>query len=216
MDKAADQYRETNLRQTDFTEEKKRPSSGWDRPLPEKLLIANFVAQVLFGFGYGLSLFLVNIWYPEVTQWLAQHLSAVTDPVARYLPIAIYADTLANPQLNLSAILIRHVFSFLMLVSLVPGVIFFGFCKEFAASYGRSLKASRTAVKKSMYVLLFLSICSSLALFVFPVIPSKTGMDDFWYLYGCVSPGLFFFSVPQVIAIAWAYCVPDRKAETAK
>lgn len=186
------------------------PRHGWDRPLPEKLMLINFIAQLLLGVGYGVGLFFVNTWHPEVTRWLAKHLQIITDPVAQFLPVAIYADKLANPQVGFSATLIRHVFSFLMLVNLVPGVIFFGICKELAAGYRGNLVVVPKKVKTSMYVFLFLGACACLSLFVLPVTKDifnvpPGGIDAANYVWGCMSPTFLFFSVLQVIAIAWAY-----------
>lgn len=191
------------------------------RPLAEKLMYISFVTQFFLSLVYGVSLFFVNIWHPEVTQWLAQHLSAVTDPVARFLPLARYADRIARPEVGFSATLIRHVFSFLMLVNLVPGVISFWACKEVAVRYGRILNENPRDVKKSAYVFLFLIGSACVFLFVIPIVEGVfnvplTYMDGISYFVSCMCPTAFFFSVLQVVAIDWAYCMPDRKAEIEK
>ena len=186
------------------------PSCGGERSLLGNLMAVNFAAQFVLGLYYGFGLFLVNMWHPEATRWLAQHLSAVTDPVARYLPVAMYADTFANPQAGFSTILIRHVFSFLMLINFVPGVILFGLCKKLAAGYARSLNTTPATVKKLMYLFAFISAGSCLPLFVFPVIDHVFNtpvmfMDGLWYLSGCIAPTSLFFSVLQVVAIILAH-----------
>lgn len=108
-----------------------------------------------------------------------------------------------------------------MLVNLVPGVISFWACKEVAVRYGRILNENPRDVKKSAYVFLFLIGSACVFLFVIPIVEGVfnvplTYMDGISYFVSCMCPTAFFFSVLQVVAIDWAYCMPDRKAEIEK
>lgn len=210
MDKAADQYRETGLQETD-SEFWRGKGSIETRPV--RLLLLGYGVQLAVSLAYAMGCYFLGSWNPEITQWLTQHLSVITNPVAPLLPVTHYASILANPIPNLPAALIRHVFSILMLVNGVLGIAWFGLCKKLAIGYKRSLDTRAQMVKNSNYFNLFLLVGTSYFLFINPLLaarsPQPWTMDLIDYFGGCIFPTVFFFSLLQVVAIAWAYCMPD-------
>lgn len=202
----ADHYRETSLQKTDFQNGRDK---GSDRMPPERVMLVSLWVQLALSLTYGMGLYFLNTWNSEITQWLTQHLSVITDPVARLLPVTRYAETLTNPTLYLPAVLIRHVFSLLMLINAVPGIAWFGICKELADGYKRSLEIRPQAVKNANYLFLLLVVVATFFLFIAPLIdaalPLTWTMDLLLYFWGCMSPTFFFFSLLQVVAIQWAY-----------
>lgn len=209
----AGQYPETSLQETDSEFWR---GKGSIETRHARLLLLGYGVQFGVSLAYGMGLFFIYSWNPEITQWLTQHLAVVTNPVVPLLPVTRYAATLAY-GMNVPTALIQHVFSILMLANGVLGIAWFGLCKKFAADYKRSLDARPRAVENSNKAYLFIFGLSSCFLFILPLLGALTPPNKhIWdlsatplslYFLTCISPTVFFFNLLQVVAIRWAYAM---------
>lgn len=207
----AGQYPETSLQETDSEFWR---GKGSIETRHARLLLLGYGVQFGVSLAYGMGLFFIYSWNPEITQWLTQHLSVVTNPVVPLLPVTRYAATLAY-GMNVPTALIQHVFSILMLANGVLGIAWFGLCKKFAADYKRSLDARPRAVENSNKAYIVIFGLSSFFLFILPLLGALTPPNKhIWdlsatplslYFLTCISPTVFFFNLLQVVAIRWAY-----------
>ena len=159
--------------------------------------------------GYALFLLYANSHNPGFVEAVAAQTAPVTELVAGLIPASQMADKLANPDLGISAVMIRHLFPVLVLVNALFGLLSLAYVRALAVHYGRRLSGGGgiTGLSVAVYlvvaVLCLYPLAGAPAFAVLsqqPVEPMGLG----GYLAGAASPAVFFHCLRQILALATA------------
>jgi hypothetical protein len=180
-----------------------RVSSATDRP---KLLQGLFVAQFMLSFGYAAVLYGLGIYHADLIESVAQKFSPLSRVCAPLLPIVGYASSIENPRIGLSAALIGHLFSVLMMINTAIGIPCFLFRKRLSYAYAVLLRENKSAFDAGIRLYLFVVATSIYLLFLEPIFSSRSWLlagrfSLFDYFVGSVCPVLLFYCLLQAMAM---------------
>jgi heat shock protein HtpX len=133
----------------------------------------------------------------------------ILDPVANLLPLTLLADSAANPELGLSAALIRHVLPALLLVNVLFGAIALGYSRRQSAYYAQWFTAAPEGAGTLAGIYVVVALIALEPVFLGPMLRvalrwpiEPLGLGG--YLFAAASPSLFFHAMRQVVALTGA------------